>query len=212
MRGEPDPQWGRDAWRGFLHEWASYGRTALAVTTEPRRFMAAWAEGERAALNPLACMLNLFAVVTVANVIVMTVRHGSDDTPPLLELFAPALQLATSSLLASAVHFPLKLLGTRRRWRTTLAATLFVTSGPMLPFYVVRDTLFANVATMTKHQVLAMAVPMGAAFIGYLVLTLAAAHRLAWWRVLLAFVLGASVMAATMELLTRLHLVFWLNG
>lgn len=190
MTSEPDPQWLSQAWRGFVDEWTHYARTVLAVTLRPRRFMRAWADGEAHALNPLVCMINAIAILTGAKLLARLALHRSDDLPEWLELIDPALNLVLLAVIASLVHFPLRLLGGRRPWRTTLATTMFVASGPMMPLYLVRDALFPTFEAMQNPRFYLMAIPMFTVLLVYQVLTLASAHRVAWWRPLTAFMLG----------------------
>jgi hypothetical protein len=207
MASEPDPQWPREAWRGLVHEWRDYGRVVLAVTREPRRFMHEWADGRRAALNPLACMLNLIALITVMSVAVHQIAHVSDDETPWHDLLKPIIRLVFSSALASTIHVPLRFLGAQRPWRTTLAAVLYVTAGPLLPLYLVRSVLFQKIVTGgTTFAVFAIAI--WSVLVIYLVLALSSAHGVPWWRVLLAFVIGMGVAIVIAIAFTTLGLTF----
>jgi hypothetical protein len=204
MAGEPDPNWPRQALRGFLHEWASYARAAVAVTIAPVRSMGAWADGERELLNPLVCLLNAIAIITVADVLVRVVRHVGDDSPPWWDLLEPALRLFNTAVVASLLHLPLKLLGARRRWRTTFGAALYVSAGPMVPLYIVANALLGKApprGTPAPPSLLAFAVVMTAVFTVYLIAAAAGAHRLRWWRALLATAIGAGVLVALSMLL-----------
>jgi hypothetical protein len=197
MVGEPDPhrdpQWLRDAWRGFVHEWLSYARTAWRVTRAPGQFMRAWADGDEAALNPLACIVNALAVAAAITAGRQLLFHSASNLPSWLELFAPALQIFNSALIASLMHFPLRLLGGRRPWRTSMAATLFVTSGPLLPLYVARNLLMEPMSLTQPPANVAVLAAVGLLIMGamatYLVLTLSAAHRLPLWRALVALLI-----------------------
>jgi len=198
--GERDPQWIRVALGAVAHEWAAFGRTAWAATVAPARFAQQWADGEREALNPLACILNALAVVTASEVLWRLVARGGNDLPPWLDLLRPALQLFNSAVTVSLFHFPLVLLGGRRPWRTSFGVALFVTSGPMLPLYMARNALFpisftAAPPPMDAAHIGFLAV-LTVLLVGYLVVMLAGAHRVARWRVALAFALGSGALGA----------------
>jgi hypothetical protein len=195
MVSEPEPQRLREAARGVAHEWMAYWRVARAMTREPRRFMQQWADGERAALNPLACLLNAVAVQALCGVAWQTLRHTPDSgLPPWLEVLTPAAAMLNWAIVASLIHFPLKLLAPTRRWRTTLAAVMYVFAGPLLPFYIVRDCYLAGKLKQPPPSIAYVGLVIGAVLTTYLALALAGAHRTTWWRVVLAFVLGIVVL------------------
>src|SRR5438309_5709466 len=139
---ERDPQWIRGALRAIAHEWGDYGRGAGSATVAPARFAREWADGERDALNPFACIANALALVTVSEVLWRYIAHGGGDMPPWFDLLRPALQLFNSAVTVSLFHFPLVLLGGRRPWRTSFGIALFVASGPMVPLYLARNAVF----------------------------------------------------------------------
>ena len=197
--GERDPQWIRAAVRAVGHEWSEYARTGWAATIAPGRFARQWADGERAALNPFACLANALALVTVFEVLLRIAWHGGGEMPPWLDLLKPAIQVFNSAVMVSLFHFPLVLLGGRRPWRTSLGVALFVTAGPMLPLYLLRALIAPIDFAAPKPQLgvgqLAFVVGLTFALVAYLVAALAGAHRVARWRVAVAFVVGASVLA-----------------
>ena len=207
--GERDPQWIRSAVRAVGHEWLEYARTAWAATVAPGRFARQWADGERAALNPFACLVNALALVTVFNVLLRLAKHGGDELPPWLDLLRPALQIFNGAVMASLFHFPLRLLGARRPWRVSLGVAFFVTAGPMLPLYLLRAVVapidFAAAQPHLSPVQLAINLAMSFALVALLVVALSGAHQVARWRAIVAFVLGASVLGGlviALQLLT----------
>lgn len=197
MASEPDPNWPLQAWRGVVHEWASYGRAVVAVTIAPARTMQQWADGELELLSPLVCLLNAIAIVTIINVTVRSIRHTADDTPAWLELLLPAVRLFNTAVVASLLHLPLRLFGARRRWRTTLGAALFVNAGPLMPLYALFTALLAMMParpTSAPRWTVALSVLFSVAYGFYLTATAAGAHRLRWWRALMATAIGAATL------------------
>jgi hypothetical protein len=200
-RMEADPPWIRAAARAVLHEWRDYARTAWATTVAPARFARQWADGERQALNPFASIANALALVTVSEVLWRLVAHGSDELPPWFDLLRPALQLFHIAVTVSLFHFPLVLLGGRRPWRTSFAVALYVTSGPLLPLYLLRSVIVPMHLDAAQHLTVAqIAFAVGFSFVllGYLVVALAGAHAVRAWRVAAAFVVGSAVLASAM--------------
>jgi hypothetical protein len=197
MAGEPDPNWPRQAWRAFLHEWAEYARAAVAVTRAPVRVVAEWAAGERELLNPFYCLLNAVAIVTAADVIVRAVRHTGDlGLPNWLELLLPALSLFNAAVVASLIHFPLRLLGGRGRWRSSFGASIYVNAGPMVPLQMVHSAIWpATINSKPTPAFLASFAMILLPFAFYLVATLSGALRVRWWRAALATAIGALLLA-----------------
>ncbi len=188
-----EPDWLRDAWRTFAHEWSGYVRAAISTTFTPRQFLRQWATGERPPVNPLVCLLNALGIVTIINALQRVALPRPSQLPDWYDLVAPAIQLVNAAALASLIHFPLKLLGGRGRWRTSVAVALFVSAGPMVPVSVVRDLVQPiSVAAPARADLLVL-LPVLAIFALYLVAALAGAHRVALWRAVVALLMAAAL-------------------
>lgn len=149
---EADPNWPRIAVAALAREVVEYLRTVAEVARAPSRFAAAWASGEREALNPLACLLNALAVLGPWHVLWAGLLDIDEHTPMWIQLAKPALPVLGACFLAGGAHLVLWLGGTRRPLRTTLGVTLFVQSGPVtvlsLAFRPLSDLMMLGRATV----------------------------------------------------------------
>lgn len=195
---ERDPKWIRAAAGAVVHEWREYARTAWATTVAPARSLRAWAAGESSALNPFACIANALALITVSELFWRFALHRSDDLPPWFDLIKPALSVFNSAVTVSLFHLPLIALGGRARWRTSFAAALFVTSGPLLPLYLLRGAIVPIQLSLTRDLTAPQLAYVGAilaTLLAYLVAALGGAHEVARWRVIVAIVIGSAALA-----------------
>ncbi len=130
--GEGSPDWIRDAAARAVEEVRLYARTALRFTLRPGRFARAWASGEQAALNPLAMLATAAGLVGGANNLLgRLLEHGGGDGDSLLmDVLAAGAPFAHYALLGLVCHLLLRLAGSRRRLRDSLALALFAGAGP----------------------------------------------------------------------------------
>ena len=155
-------------------------------------FMQLWTTGETVALNPLACLANSLAIIGGTQVLIASVAHITDESPAWLDLVRPFQQLGLVAFFVLMMHVPLRLLGGRAAWTTSLAAGLFVTTGPMVPLYMTRNIAFLFLRRSYPHSFIlhAIALVLGLSLMIYLTRALAGAHRIAWWRALASFAIG----------------------
>ena len=130
--GQPDPPWIADAVRTALAELRFFAQTTLAFLRSPRRFGAGWGAGELRALNPAAFALNAVSFNGVWHILVvkaMSVELKSE--PPLwAQAVKATLPFVFGALFSVLGHAAVRLAGSRRPYRSSLALSLF-TSGPM---------------------------------------------------------------------------------
>lgn len=191
MAGEPDPQWPREAVGSIAHEIVGWLRALVAVTRAPRRFVADWADGTTRPLNPLAFALNGLALTgPVTALVVLLLKMPDDQLPLWVQLVRPAIPWAYGIVFMLPIHALLRLLGGRRKLRTTIGAS-FYAGGPIT---IVR-LLFLPVplsAMMPAHtRDLSLALASGIVgivefvfFVYFMSAALAGAHKLR------AFVIG----------------------
>ncbi len=139
MASEPDPPWMREAAGAIAHEILGWLRALLDVTRAPRRFCAAWADGQIRPLNPLAYALNTLAVVGPASALLTHLIGIEDDVLPLwVQLLKPLIPWIYSLLWLVPVHLGLRALGSTRRLSTTIGASFYAGGPPQFLslFYV----------------------------------------------------------------------------
>jgi len=126
--GADGPDWVVETLVGARDEVRRFARTAFATFRRPRRFAADWAAGRETALNPLAFIATAIGVSTAASALLPT---GGP-----LGIGARLLQTALPYVYYLAVglvcHPLLRLGGSRRRLRASLAVALFASGGPGL--------------------------------------------------------------------------------
>lgn len=196
MTGEPDPPWPRDAARAVGHEIATFATTLWAILSAPARFADDWASGRRAALNPLAFLLNGLAVIGPWRALWARLLDPNPPTTPLwFELLKPALPVTLSVSVTVLFHLLLLPLGARRPLRSSLAIAMYVSGGPLILLnvaiaplalygFIHRDYVTVALASSAANLVLLVV------FIGYLIVMQAGAHQLPRWRVAIAVLLA----------------------
>lgn len=212
MTGEPEPNWPRRAVEALIDEWRGFFVVVAASTLHPVRFAREWADGERRVLNPLACALNAFGISFVWTW--LCARMLGAQLPQLfkLDFSEPWFQLVTVMIFGSLYHFPLRWLGSRRRWRTTVGAQLYTAAGPWLLLHAVTTPWSLYVVKQGNAPWLALVtLPLMLPQLAYYVLPQVGAHRLAWWRALLAFVIFMFAMMTVMIVLSILIVGPWLR-
>ena len=202
MAGEPDPHWVRNAARAVAREIAAYLATASSVVRTPRQFAREWSEGTRAALNPLAFMLNALAVLGPWRVLWARIFDPNPPTTPLWwDLGKPVVPLAGNVIGMALCHALMRLFGGRRPLRTSLAMALYIGGSAMFGLsmlgsplalygFLHRENLLVNlVAGLFNLGVFVV-------FIVYTVITLRAVHRLSRWRTVVAVLLAWTLYGA----------------
>jgi hypothetical protein len=126
MTSEPDPPWPRQAAGAIAHEILGWLRALGAVLSRPRAFAAAWAAGESQPLNPLAYSLNTLAIAGPVTALLVHLAGVEDDVLPLwAQLCKPLLPWIYNLVWLTPMHFGLRLVGGRRRLRTTIGASFY---------------------------------------------------------------------------------------
>jgi hypothetical protein len=116
-----EPPWLTEALEPVL----KFLRTAWAFTRSPARFCGDWVSGRQESMNPVAFIGTATALVVFAMRAVgdLTERHVAPTLFSQLFLaLAPQLYYAQFGLVAHAV---LRLLGSRRRWTSSVGVALF---------------------------------------------------------------------------------------
>ena len=206
MAGEPDPPWVHEAASAFGHEIVGWLRAFGGVVRAPRRFVAAWAAGQSAPLNPLLYSLNMLAFAGPATALLVHLAGVEDDVLPLwAQLLKPLLPWVYNLLWLTPLHFVLRALGGTRRLRTTIGAA-FYAAGPI--HFVRIFTAPTSLMQMAHPHDLRLALLSGgiglAMFVVYTIYSTAAmagAQRLPLWRAAIAVVGMFLVSVAIMTLI-----------
>ena len=135
VQGQPDPPWIVDAVRAALAELRFFFQTMLAFVRSPRRFGVEWGAGSLRALNPAAFALNAVSFNGVWHILVVKfLRVELKAEPPLwAQAVKSTLPFIFGALFSVLGHAAVRLAGSRRPYRSSLALSLF-TSGPMVLF------------------------------------------------------------------------------
>jgi hypothetical protein len=184
-----DPPWPREAYLALAHELRGWVQALIAVTRAPRRFGANWADGVTRPLNPLAYALNGLALSgPVKAIIVRLVGIGTDELPLWADVVKPLIPWAYNLLMVLPIHAGLRMLGSRRRLRTTVGAH-FYSGGPLhiLNLLLLPVTLLQMTPTYGRDLRVIVAGSLAGllqmvAFGIYVVATQAGAHKLKTWR------------------------------
>ena len=193
MASEPDPRWPREAAGAIAHELLGWLRALGGVLAAPRRFCAAWAEGEVRPLNPLAYSLNTLALAGPAMALMVHLAGVQDDVLPLwAQLAKPILPWIYSLVWLLPKHLCLRALGGRRRLRTTIGAA-FYADGPihLVRIFTAPVQLQQLLHPHDLHLAAASTVSALAMFIVYAIYmsaAMAGTHRIATWRAALVVV------------------------
>jgi hypothetical protein len=129
--GPPETRWLGDSLRATRDELALFAVTAAAVITRPARFAAAWARGDRRALNPLAFMATAAALVTVVATVASRLtplgRPSSSLWGEALDSLGPYIYYVA---LGVVCHPLLRLWGSRHPLTGSVAMSLYAGGGP----------------------------------------------------------------------------------
>jgi len=127
------PDWVREAVVAVRDEVVRFGATALHFTLHPQRFAASWYEGKTEALNPAAFLSTSLGVRAAVLVVSAWIRglHGDDDSfwSTLGEATLPYVYYMVLGVLC---HPVLRLCGSKRPLRASVAVALFAGGGPGL--------------------------------------------------------------------------------
>jgi len=187
-----DPPWIRDAARAVGREIAGYFATVRAFTRAPASFAVAWSSGEMRALNPLAFVLNALAVLGPWRALWARLFDPNPKSTPIwFDLLKPAAPIAVNVMVTSLFHVFVRVLGTQRPMRSSLAVALYVSGGPLavLNFLLGPIVLYGFVHRLSRAVALWSALANFAllvVFLVYLVAAQAALHRMARWRITIA--------------------------
>jgi hypothetical protein len=210
MASEPDPRWMVDAARAVGRELGAYVATAWAVIASPRRFALAWSDGTRRALNPLAFLLNALAVLGPWRALWARLLDPNPPTTPLWwELGKPAVRVVSSAVGMALCHALVRLFGGRRPLRTSLAMSLYISGGPLVPMTLVSAPLSLYALVHRHGTAWLMAVLVNfclyCLLIGYTVIMLRAVHQLSRWRVVTAVLIGWALFGTLWGWVSRVH-------
>jgi hypothetical protein len=122
------PDWIRDAVAVARHEVRRFVATGVAFCVRPQQFAASWVAGDERALNPLGCMATALAVTGTLGAFV----PGKDESGALAALAAAILPYVYYVVLGLLCHPLLRLSGSTRPLRVSVATALFAGAGPGL--------------------------------------------------------------------------------
>jgi hypothetical protein len=122
------PDWIRDAVAVARQEIRRFVATGVAFCVRPQRFAASWVAGDEHALNPLGCMATALAVTGTLGAFV----PGNGESGALAALAAAILPYVYYVVLGLLCHPLLRLSGSTRRLRVSVAMALFGGAGPGL--------------------------------------------------------------------------------
>jgi hypothetical protein len=122
------PDWLRETFVSTRDELRRFAHTAWGATRRPRRFAAAWAVGRELALNPLGFVATAIGISTAASALLPAAGPLS-----LWERVAQAILPYVYYVAVGVVCHPLlRIGGSQRRLRASLAVALFASGGPGL--------------------------------------------------------------------------------
>jgi len=181
-QGQTDPPWVADGVRAALAELRFFAQTLLAYVKSPRRFGAEWGAGTLRALNPAAFALNAVSFNGVWHILVvkaMSVELKAE--PPLwAQALKATLPFVFGALFSILGHAAVRLAGSRRPYRNSLALSLF-TSGPMLlfgaPLVPILAQTYRDPKTLASGLMVAAAAPaMMGLYIGFTASAMSGLH------------------------------------
>jgi hypothetical protein len=144
MSSPDSSDWVREAAFRTWDEARLFALTALRFTTRPGRFARDWSTGALPALNPLAMLATAAGLVGGANNLLgrtIGLPSGSDSlVADVLVAAAPFLHYA---LLGLGCHVVLRLFGSQRHARDSVAMALFAGAGPAALVNVLIDAFGA---------------------------------------------------------------------
>jgi hypothetical protein len=209
--GDEDPHWLRDALAlPFVAKIRTIGRAVWFLLRAPRAFGEAWYRGERDIPNPLVAMTAAVSILTVLGQ--ETRRLVNKDEPP-HSLFSSFLETlgpyAVYIAIGIVAHGVLRLLGSRRKLRTTVGVTLLTGAGAgtllalgiALPAIVavrllgMPSTLSNGLPNAGQAVLIVLFTLMYFYFLAAFELALAGAHGLPRWKGIVAGTVAVFVVA-----------------
>ena len=138
------PDWVREAVLRTWDEARLFAQTALRFTTRPGRFAREWATGAQTALNPLAMLATAAGMVGSANNLLSRVSGTASGGDSLVgDVLAAGAPFLHYTLLGLGCHAVLRLFGSQRRVRDSVAMALFAGAGPAALVNLLIDALGA---------------------------------------------------------------------
>jgi len=133
------PDWLREAGIAIRDEAVRFLVTVLQCSRHPGRFAAAWFAGETQAPNPIGYVSTALAVTAACTSMTGAMIGRSSDDGLWASLAAATLPYAYYALLGVVCHGVLRLGGTTRPLRASLAIALYIGGGPGLLLTLVLD-------------------------------------------------------------------------
>jgi hypothetical protein len=134
MGSTESPDWVAEAWFQTRKEVAAFLSTTRHFFRHPFRFGRRWPFHGGDEQNPLGYAATSLAVVAVIAALMRTLaRGGAEDTSVGQEFLSWILPYGYFFLLGAAQHVCLRLLGSRRPLRDSLAMTVYAGAGTALP-------------------------------------------------------------------------------
>jgi hypothetical protein len=136
------PDWVREAAAAVRGESVRFVRTAVYFSVHPRRFATAWYDGTTEALNPVGFLSTSLAISTAVVTVSAWLLDRKDDGGFWSNLGDATLPYIYYVLLGILSHVVLRLCGSTRPLRASVAIALFAGGGPGL---VLRFILYCQV-------------------------------------------------------------------
>jgi hypothetical protein len=206
---EVDPHWHRDALSlPLVKKVRAMGAALWLFARAPRVFGEAWFRGDARIPNPAVAMATAVSILTLfAQETTRVLKRDGEVSPfvaTLGETLGPYALYISMGLVA---HVLLRLLGSKRRLRTTIGISLLAGAGPGM---IVAFSMMPTLAVVARYGLegvndaapmwlkLCLAVLVVVAYVHFVVafeLALAGAHSLPRWRGVVAGTLAIVVMA-----------------
>jgi hypothetical protein len=137
-----DPQWIRHEAKATVGVFANFFRTAVAFTRRPGAFAAEFAAGRSRAQNPLNFLATSSAIVACAGLLGNSLVGRDDGGSGLWEEIGKALgPYVYFAALGLITHALLRLRGSVRPLRSSIAMALFAGGGPAAAFSLLGTTM-----------------------------------------------------------------------
>lgn len=125
-----DPDWLHAALSHFREEIVLYGRTGIACFRNPREFGRAFRTGTLEAMPPLSFFGASLGIITLVNQQGLAWAGLTLQGSFWQQLAVEALSYLKYVLIALIAHPLMRAFGSRRRWRSSLALSLYAGGGP----------------------------------------------------------------------------------
>lgn len=191
--------WPAHSFRSAREELALFAWTLRQILRGPKRFAAAWADGELQALNPLAFYFTSLAFVTPYRAAVASLMGAQGSSSIWVNVGKPIASLLPLGLLALIIHAVLRFSGSQRRVASTLGVVLYMAGGPgaLAACFAWPVGLFHMVHPEANPGWLAVAgfgtVLLAAAYYALCARALQGLHGVRWWWLLAGVGLGIAL-------------------